>query len=200
MEGKMKKKVTSQYTVIICILAAFSILGCISVPQIKTSDNKIELKNSIGWLHGNCFAVRNPDISKNSSLIVVRLDNPNKIIFSKIIKKTSNKDECYPLLEDRRAINIESGLIFYTVSSEKPIELGIGILQRDNEKALSPNELLDLNGDGRKETFSQCSTSEGIQFSVWDGVAYKSNLIWSDYYYLGYDTESNCPLLPLPNN
>jgi hypothetical protein len=44
------------------------------------------------------------------------------------------------------------------------------------------------------ETFSQCATSEGVRFSIWNGVAYKRKLIWSGGYCLGYATEENCPL------
>ena len=54
-------------------------------------------------------------------------------------------------------------------------------------------QLTDLDGDGKRDTFTSCSTSEGVNFSVWNGEAYKSKLIWSDYYYLGYDSEADCP-------
>lgn len=199
MGDKMNIKATSKCALLVIILVILCFIGCSSTPQTKASDNKIELEGFIGWLHGNCFAVRNSNILNGSNLIVVRLDNKQKIILSKIVRKVNNGNECYALLEDRRVINLEGGTSFYTVSSEKPIEIGIGVIQRDNDNIFTEKELLDINGDGRKDTFSQCSTSEGIQFSVWDGVAYKSNLIWSGYYYLGYDTEANCPLMPNEN-
>lgn len=196
MGDKMNIKATSKYTLLVNILATLCIIGCSSTPQNMASNNKIELKGVIGWLHGNCFAVRNSNILNGSNLIVVRLDNSQEIVLAKIVRKVSNGDDCYALLEDRRLINLEGGKSFYTVSSEKPIELGIGVIQSDTDSTFTEKEFLDLNGDGRKDTFSQCSTSEGIQFSVWEGVPYKSKLIWSGYYYLGYDTEANCSLLP----
>jgi hypothetical protein len=51
---------------------------------------------------------------------------------------------------------------------------------------------IDLTGDGTAETFTQCSTSEGISFSVWSGKPYAGEPLWSGYYYLGYDTEVIC--------
>jgi hypothetical protein len=38
-----------------------------------------------------------------------------------------------------------------------------------------------------------CVTSEGVKFSAWEGEPYRGTPLWSDYYYLGYDVEPNCP-------
>ena len=79
------------------------------------------------------------------------------------------------------------------------LRLHFGVIKGDKEDSTrTGKKLLDLNGDGHKDTFYSCSTAVGIQFSLWDRLAYKSHLIWSGYYYLGYDTEENCP--PLPKN
>ena len=51
----------------------------------------------------------------------------------------------------------------------------------------------DVNSDGHQDYFTECSTSEGVQFNVWSGSPYKGKALWSAYYYLGYDTEPNCP-------
>ena len=185
----------SNFALSVSMLSTLYIVGCSSIIETNVSDNNSELESYVGWLHGNCFAVRNSNIVNSTNMLVVRLDNAQEVLYSKIVSKVGSGDECYPLLEDRRAINIENGLSYYIVRSEEPIDLGIGIVDKDNTPAKN-YELLDLDGDGRKDTFSQCLTSEGIRFSVWNGVAYKSNLIWSDYYYLGYDAEPNCPLLP----
>jgi hypothetical protein len=51
----------------------------------------------------------------------------------------------------------------------------------------------DLNGDGHEDYFTECSTSEGVQFNIWTDAPYKNKALWSAYYYLGYDVEPNCP-------
>jgi uncharacterized lipoprotein NlpE involved in copper resistance len=58
---------TAGYTLFVYILAALCIAGCSSTPQTKSSSNKIELESCIGWLHGNCFAVKKPNILNGSS-------------------------------------------------------------------------------------------------------------------------------------
>lgn len=192
MDDEMKTGITSVVILFIC-----SSIAIHAIAQTKTSKPEFAPDTSIGWLHGNCFAVKNSHLANNSDLLVVRLDDVQKITPAKILGPATNGKECFGLLNDRSAVNRESGVTFYRVSSETPIELGIGVA---SGKALSKQDLrelntrgMDLNNDGRKETFSQCATAEGVHFSVWDGAAYKGRLIWSGYYYLGYDTKANCP-------
>ncbi len=167
------------------------LLGCTPMSESNSEVSDVSSR-VVGWLHGNCLAIE-ADIDLNSyNLVVVDLAVNHHVRKLKIGKKAETADECYALLQDRIAINTENGRRFYTVISTSPINLGIGIVSTgadDNE-----DNILDINNDGKKDTFSYCSTSEGVKFSIWDGVAYKSELIWSDYYYLGYDTEADCPV------
>jgi hypothetical protein len=50
----------------------------------------------------------------------------------------------------------------------------------------------DLNGDGKKEYFRECTSSEGVHFTVWTGRPLRGLRVWNTYYYLGYDVVPNC--------
>lgn len=50
----------------------------------------------------------------------------------------------------------------------------------------------DINGDGNREHFRVCASSEGIHLTVWSGEPLHGKPKWHQYYYLGYDVESNC--------
>ena len=50
----------------------------------------------------------------------------------------------------------------------------------------------DLYGDGRREFFRSCTSSEGLHFTVWSGQPLTGTLLWHQYHYLGYDVEPNC--------
>ncbi|MET3137032.1 hypothetical protein AAKU61_001384 [Undibacterium sp. GrIS 1.2] len=191
--AKKKTLVRIFFRALLFIVYAAGSTATIHAQEVK---NKIIQENLIGWLDGHCFAVKNADIVSGTTLIIVGLENKQKIIHAKIIQKTTDGSECHALLADRRVINLKGGTNFYTVSSKKTIELGIGIIKSGKDIAISEKQLLDLSGNGRKNTFNYCSTAEGVQFTVWSGLAYKSNLIWSGYYYLGYDTQLTCPPLP----
>ena len=115
-----------------------------------------------------------------------------------VIRKLNSEERCRILLEDRKSVNLTAGTEFYKIDTDDPIDLGIGVFSHGIADSRFNKDMPDLDGDGSKESFSHCSTSEGILFSVWKGKAYDSPLIWSGYYYLGYDMDPNCP--PIPNN
>jgi hypothetical protein len=50
----------------------------------------------------------------------------------------------------------------------------------------------DLDGDGTKEFFRTCTSSEGGHFQVWTGPPLTGKPRWHWYRYAGYDTENTC--------
>jgi hypothetical protein len=50
----------------------------------------------------------------------------------------------------------------------------------------------DLDGDGRNEFFRDCTTSEGVYFTIWTGAPLKGSRRWHQYLYLGYDVSPTC--------
>jgi hypothetical protein len=50
----------------------------------------------------------------------------------------------------------------------------------------------DLDGDGARESFGVCASSEGLHYLVWTGSALDGRLRWHRYLYLGYDLEPSC--------
>jgi len=175
---------------IIILIIQFSLKS-----SLNLSKDNLKKESSIGWLHRNCFGIQNQNLTKGSLIIIIIPDSTQEIFISRILRKARKIDDCPSLSENNKRLNLYTGTSFYKLPSLKHIEFGIGIIS-DYRNNIPLDELLDINGDGIKDTFYQCTTSEGIQFSIWDGKAYKSNLIWSGYYYLGYDTEPNCPELP----
>ncbi len=160
------------------------------------------IENAFGWISKNCIAIKNDRLESNANLLVVELDEQSgkpkqATITASISRPAKNSHECAPLKSDRREVNVSSGYSFYVLSSEKPIKLGVGLVS--NKAASKDLEKLvqSLSQNTRKIIYHSCFTSEGIQFSVWEGEAYQSKLIWSGYYYVGYDTDANCPDLPL---
>jgi hypothetical protein len=50
----------------------------------------------------------------------------------------------------------------------------------------------DLDGDGTRESFGVCASSEGLHYMVWTGAPLEGRLRWHRYLYLGYDLEPSC--------
>ena len=170
------------------------LLACTSSAQLQTSKSETgELDRSVGWLHGNCFAVRNSDLSIGAQLVVVKLGDVQEIVDATVLGRASDGKVCHALLDDRKAVNAMHGTYFYTVASQTPIDLAIGVIRGKGGRAAGEDDVLDLDKDGHRDAFSQCSTAEGVRFGVWQGQPFKTKMIWSAYYYLGYDTTANCP-------
>jgi hypothetical protein len=51
---------------------------------------------------------------------------------------------------------------------------------------------VDLDGDGRREFFRDCTSNEGIHLTVWSGKPLSGKRRWHFYYYLGYDVVPSC--------
>ena len=155
-----------------------------------------DLTAQIGWLHGNCLAIKTLGLKRGTKLSIIALGKPQVSLQAEIIERTESGEECYALRQERKDINMSEGNIFYSVApaSKAPLELAIGIVGlKAGFTATDGTIHTDVNGDGRQDYFTECSTSEGVQFNVWSEAPYKGKALWSAYYYLGYDTEPNCP-------
>ncbi len=143
-----------------------AVTGPSTAPSYKESNT--------GWMHGKCLAIKNPELPVNTKINLIRLDNPQTLGTGRITWKAASPENCSPLREERRHVNRGDGYTFYLVDTRLKINLAIGVL---NEKI-----------DPHKYTYNYCVTGEGIRFSLWDN----HRVLWSGYYYLGYDTEPTC--------
>ena len=124
-------------------------------------------------MHGNCLAIKNESINTPSGITLVKFDEENNLEKATIVSKTNNQDNCFPLFEDRKNINIANGYSFYLVDSATPIDLAIGIIGAEKINVLD---------------YSYCATAEGVKYFFKDA----SKVLWEGYYYLGYDSEVTC--------
>ena len=126
-----------------------------------------------GWLVGNCLALPDHGVHAPRDFSLVDFEHGQQRIHGIVLRKAVGQDHCPALLPDRRDVNAASGNAFYVVKLDSRSDLGIGIVGRVPAEPLS---------------FGHCTTSEGIRFTVTRG----SHLVWSGYYYLGYDVETTC--------
>lgn len=137
-----------------------------------------------------CLYTHNADLSAGSPLTLVLLSPPQSTIKAEVIGPGSpsgcpsidNSDATMSAYEIRA---FEPGL----VPSTPAIAVSGSEVQfqkaRDNVSA-------DINQDGHKEYFRFCASREGIHLTVWSGQPLRGKPKWHQYYYLGYDVESNC--------
>jgi hypothetical protein len=50
----------------------------------------------------------------------------------------------------------------------------------------------DLDGNGQREFFRSCNSSEGVHLTIWAGKPLEGTRRWHGYYALGYDVDADC--------
>ena len=181
---------------VVLVGLAMTMVGCTTL--IEKSQSKTLTKH-VGWYYDHCLVIKAANLPNGTVVTLVDAEASHNTIRSRVISSAKNEDKCPPLMEDRKDVNTEGGKSFYLISKPKATQAdttftyGVAVVIAGENNPLSISETLDLNNDGKLDSFSFCATSEGISFDVWSATPYKSENIWNGYYYLGYDIESNCP-------
>jgi hypothetical protein len=191
-----------QRSVLRCIAAA--LLLAFAVACDRASEQKARASAAvpfpfaerIGWLHGACLAIANPNLVSGTPVVVVITGAPQKVAQARIAERTDSPQKCQALLEGRAAVNAKPGMIFYALESGDidRTNMGVGVVAPPtNAEVVGGLVRMDLDRSGHGEVFSSCATTEGIKFAVWSAKAYQGEPRWSGYYYLDYETQPNCP-------
>jgi hypothetical protein len=179
-----------------CVLLISTFTYCKS-PQVHQSNSvQSGLINILGFVHGDCLAIKNKSLKKGDKVQLIKTDEPQELIEAIVLEQVFSESDCNILYPDRKEENLKDDVFFYKLLFDKIAENDLYISLLQNTFQIEKNNRLisiDINSDGKFEYFSACTTSEGIVFSVWSGNPWKSSELWSEYYYLGYDLEQNCP-------
>lgn len=174
------------------ILVAFMICMGMNCSENRKKSN-LKIEEMVGFIHQDCLAIKNKTLTIGEEIQLILLEEKQKLATAKIQSKIDQNESCVILLEDRKEVNLENDWSFYKINnSELELAIAITVSNLPTEQ-LDDFTTIDLDGDGSFERFSICNTSEGINFTAWSDEPWKSQELWSDYYYLGYDMEPSCP-------
>lgn len=154
------------------VAVAALLAACSNLPNAENATHA-DYDANIGWLHGNCLAIKNPTLELPKEFTLLGFEPNERFTTAIATEEAVSGDECHALLDDRKESNLAEGYSFYKVKSDLPINIGIGFF------ALGSTD--DM-------TFNHCSTTEGMIFSISE----QDRKVWEGYYYLGYDSEPTC--------
>ena len=69
---------------------------------------------------------------------------------------------------------------------------GIAVIAPDEPTIEKGIAKVELTGTPPAEYFRECTSNEGMHFTVWSGRPLIGKRIWHRYYYLEYDTQPTC--------
>ncbi len=151
----------------------------------------------VGWMHGSCLAIVNDKLVAGEKVTAITLGGKQAVLKGAITGKATSGASCFALLEERRSANDNGARSFYAVAFQGQMQTNmtaVGLVHSTQEPyAYNGTIRADIDGDGRNEIFGSCQATEGIFFYVWSEADERKLLRWSDYYYLGYESEPNCP-------
>jgi hypothetical protein len=180
-------------------LVLATLMGCghhPAKPAAPAPPPPFRWESHVGWLHGPCMAIADATLAPGTPVTLVLLDEPQSVVAAQIGERTTSGEGCWPLLEGRRTVNTQNGATFYriVVPAKTRVRLAIGVLEPRAPVTVAAGAAeADLDADGQPETFTECSTTEGVRYGVWTGVPYRGVSRWSGYYFMDYDQAANCP-------
>ncbi len=163
---------------LVLILSAVLVTAC--GDKTQTNTGIIDFDSEVGWLHGNCLAIKNADIADGTEFALMLLDEPKQIMTATVTKPVKTGDVCLPIKSGRTAVNLASGYSFYNVDADVDIELAIGIV---GSSAPMDNYAFDY-----------CTAEEGILYRLRTADQSTEQDLWQGYYYLDYDTDVTCDM------
>jgi hypothetical protein len=155
---------------------------------------KLSLSSKLGLAiqksDSTCLYTHNADLSAGSPLALVLLSPPQSTVKAEVVKPAT-ADRCPSIdasdvtLSAYEVHPLEAGLVPSTPAisvSEPAVQF-----QKNGDYVTA-----DIDHDGHEEYFRFCASAEGLHLTVWSGKPLHGKPKWHQYYYLGYDVESNC--------
>lgn len=167
-----------KHAYLVLILSAVLVTAC--ADETQTNTGITDFDSEVGWLHGNCLAIKNDDIADGTALTLMLLDEPKQTMTATVANPAQTGDVCLPIKAGRTEVNLASGYSFYNVDADVDIELAIGIIG-----SAAPVD---------NYAFDYCTAEEGILYRLKTADQSSERDLWQGYYYLDYDTEVTCDM------
>lgn len=168
-------------------------LASLSFGQAK---NKFDYDAQLGVVDVNsndkkvCLAINNANLKENDKVRVILMSNEKRQIAVTGVVKEKLTQSC-----SNKISTAEEFSAFYLL---KPInnftpDVGIAFINPANSLVKTKRSVqIDLDKDGKNESFRSCTSMEGVHLTVWSGRPLTGRRVWHKYYYLGYDTVPTC--------
>ncbi len=136
-----------------------------------------------------CLAINNPHLSPGSAVSLVVASIPQSLVQAEVVGPAAETCST-PQLHDSGSNVYELRLPLGALPEVMPV-----IAITNSSRPLRETGAIvsgDLAGNGGREFFRLCNSTEGIHLTVWSGKPLTGKRKWHAYYYLGYDMEPNC--------
>lgn len=145
-----------------------------------------------------CVRALNAQLKPGEEIyLITPYERPHEIARMRIVRKMAETcvDDASDIGDGEEIINKTSYYLaeVFEKASEYQTLSGFAFLDSSISPALENGIVTaELTGKPPKEYFRECTSFEGMHFTVWTGRPLVGKRIWHRYYYLRYDTEPTC--------
>lgn len=170
------------------ILCASFVCGKAQQFDFKSQVGVVDVKEN-GKL---CLIIHNPSLSNGVSMNLIVLSNRQWVTKAIIKEKSAQSCSDNPDTEDASFYLLQLKPQNKTLKIKETPAAALAVLSSTPVKVLHGKASLDLDKDGRREFFRECTSNEGLHLTVWTGKPLQGRRRWHFYYYLGYDVVPSC--------
>lgn len=163
---------------------------------ISVSAQRFDFTSRVGVVDVNedgkrCLIIPNPGLMNGTSISLIVLSNRQSVEKTIIKEKlgvscSRNPDTGNASFYLLQSLQSRS----FKIKERQAAAIAIvssGPIQIQNGRAT-----VDLDNDGHREFFRECTSNEGVHLTVWSGKPLQGRRRWHFYYYLGYDVMPSC--------
>jgi hypothetical protein len=144
-----------------------------------------------------CLSIRNERLAPGGPIVLIVLAAHQRIVSAEVVGPAPDSCAQAKATEDNASyyeLQIREGTLM-------PMFPAIAVVYPVRPlKVVGDAVTGDLAGDGQRNYFRGCTSSEGMHLTIWAGKPLKSKRKWHGYYYLGYDVQATCTGRDLSEN
>ena len=140
-----------------------------------------------------CLSIQNPHLSNHTRVNIVLPHKPQRVASAIIEEKVTHTCSSNDFADPNASFYWLKLVGKQTIDLSEPLPAAIAVI--DAKKPIVARRGIasgDLDGDGRREFFRTCTSSEGSHLTIWSGKPLQGKKRWHSYYYLGYDVVPTC--------
>ncbi|GHA64550.1 hypothetical protein ACFFLZ_03875 [Photobacterium aphoticum] len=154
------------------LISAFALAGCQSTQTTTLSPLLTNAKQHIGWISGECFAIKNAQLEAGDTVHVVNVTNNQRQAVNIL---STNATPCQKLASQQTAVSGQQMHTYYQVDRVNAADPVIALLG-------NPKTLANYH-------YQSCTLSNGTFFYI---TAPQGQQLWSDSFYSGEKTLPTC--------
>jgi hypothetical protein len=139
-----------------------------------------------------CVAMPAPALRPGTTVTLIQPDRPQSVLVATIARAVPSCERLdgaiipgpYYLAEAPTPRVADSGTVWVALSG--------ALVKLGTRRLRSGAVMVRLSSRYQNAQVRSCTSQEGLHLTVWAGTPLRSQRVWHQYYYLGYDVEPSC--------